>query len=38
MALRYLYEERPGLHVIAAGSLLDLSPEDIPFPVAVFSS
>jgi len=33
MALRYLYEEKPGLHVIAAGSLLDFALGEIPFPV-----
>jgi len=32
-ALRYFYEERPGLHVIAAGSLLDFALGEIPFPV-----
>jgi len=33
MALRYLYEELPELHVIAAGSLLEFSMSDISFPV-----
>ena len=33
MALRYLYEELPDLHVIAAGSLLEFAVADIPFPV-----
>jgi predicted AAA+ superfamily ATPase len=33
MALRYLYEELPELHVIAAGSLLDFALADISFPV-----
>lgn len=33
MALRYLYEEVPELHVIAAGSLLDFALADISFPV-----
>ncbi len=33
MALRYLYEELPELHVIAAGSLLDFALQDISFPV-----
>ncbi|KPJ91437.1 MAG: nuclease [Gemmatimonas sp. SG8_17] len=33
MALRYLYEEVPELHVIAAGSLLDFALSDISFPV-----
>lgn len=33
MALRYLYEEIPELHVIAAGSLLDFALSDIAVPV-----
>lgn len=33
MALRYLYEEYPALHVIAAGSLLEFALTDISFPV-----
>lgn len=33
MALRYLYEEVPELHVIAAGSLLEFALADISFPV-----
>jgi hypothetical protein len=33
MALRYFYEERPELHVIAAGSLLEFAIKDISFPV-----
>ncbi len=33
MALRYLYEEVPDLHVVAAGSLLDFALEEISFPV-----
>ncbi|HID30842.1 MAG TPA: DUF4143 domain-containing protein [Desulfobacterales bacterium] len=33
MALRYLYEESPELHVIAAGSLLEFATKDISFPV-----
>ena len=33
MALRYLYEERSELHVIAAGSLLDFALQEISFPV-----
>jgi len=33
MALRYLYEECPTLHVIAAGSLLEFAMQDISFPV-----
>lgn len=32
MALRYLYEEIPELHVIAAGSLLDFALSDSSFP------
>lgn len=33
MALRYLYEELPVLHVIAAGSFLEFAMRDISFPV-----
>ena len=33
MALRYLYEERPELHVIAAGSLIEFALKDVSFPV-----
>jgi predicted AAA+ superfamily ATPase len=33
MALRYFYEELPGLHVVAAGSLLDFAMSEISFPV-----
>ena len=33
MALRYFYESLPGLHVIAAGSLLEFALKDISFPV-----
>lgn len=33
MALRYLYEARPDLHVIAAGSLLELAFREVSFPV-----
>ena len=32
-ALRYFYEQMPGLHVAAAGSLLDFALESISFPV-----
>ena len=32
-ALRYFYEELPGQHVIAAGSLLDFAMKEISFPV-----
>ena len=33
MSLRYFYEDLPDLHVIAAGSLLEFSLQDISFPV-----
>lgn len=33
LSLRYFFEKRPGLHVIAAGSLLDFEIERISFPV-----
>jgi len=33
MALRYFFEEMPGLHLIAAGSLLEFAMKDISFPV-----
>lgn len=33
MSLRYFYEEMPGLHVIAAGSLLEFAMKEISFPV-----
>lgn len=33
MSLRYFYEDLPGLHVIAAGSLLEFALSDISFPV-----
>lgn len=33
MALRYFFEKMPGLHVIAAGSLLDFALEEISVPV-----
>ena len=33
MALRYLYEQMPALHVIAAGSLLEFALGEIPIPV-----
>src|SRR4030042_2323564 len=32
-ALRYFYEELPGLHIIAAGSLLEFAMGEISFPV-----
>lgn len=33
MALRYFFEDRPDLHVIAAGSLLEFEMQKIQFPV-----
>jgi len=33
MSLRYFFEKRPGLHLIAAGSLIDFQLEAISFPV-----
>ncbi len=33
MSLRYFFEKRPGLHIIAAGSLIDFQLETISFPV-----
>lgn len=33
MALRYFHEKRPGLHIIAAGSLLEFVFDEISFPV-----
>ncbi len=33
LALRYFYEEKPDLHIIAAGSLLEFALKDISFPV-----
>ena len=33
MALRYFYEEMPGLRIIAAGSLLEFASNDNSFPV-----
>ena len=35
MALRYFYEEMPGLRIIAAGSLLEFASNDISFPVGI---
>ncbi|MBK9983489.1 MAG: ATP-binding protein [Saprospiraceae bacterium] len=32
-ALRYFFEQVPGLHVICAGSLLEFALRDLPFPV-----
>ena len=37
-ALRYFYEEIPKLHVIAAGSLLDFTLEEVGFPVGRVNS
>ena len=33
MALRYFFEKKPGLHIIAAGSLLEFVYSEISFPV-----
>lgn len=33
MSLRYFYEKKPGLHIIAAGSLLEFVFSEISFPV-----
>ncbi len=33
VSLRYFYEEMPGLHIIAAGSLLEFAMGEISFPV-----
>ena len=38
MALRYFYEKMPGLHVIAAGSLLEFALSEISFPVGRIQS
>lgn len=37
LALRYFYEEMPGLHVIAAGSLLEFAIEKVGVPVGRIS-
>lgn len=37
-ALRYFYEELPGLHVVAAGSLLEFSFSELSFPVGRLQS
>ena len=37
LALRYFYEEMPGLHVIAAGSLLEFAIEKVGLPVGRIS-
>ena len=34
-ALRYFYEDMPGLHVITAGSLLDHTLNELPYPMPV---
>ncbi len=34
-ALRYLYEQMPGLHIIAAGSLLDHTLNELPYSMPV---
>ncbi len=33
MALRYFYEEKPDLHILAAGSLIEFALKEISFPV-----
>jgi predicted AAA+ superfamily ATPase len=38
MALRYFYEQMPDLHVVAAGSLLELTFGEISFPVGRIQS
>ena len=38
MALRYFYEKKPGLHIIAAGSLLEFAFDEISFPVGRIQS
>lgn len=38
VALRYFYEQLPGLHVIAAGSLLEFAFREISFPVGRIQS
>ena len=38
LALRYFYEEVPDLHVIAAGSLIDFTTEEIGIPVGRIAS
>jgi uncharacterized protein len=34
-ALRYFHEQRPGLHIISAGSLLDIALNEIPYSMPV---
>ena len=34
-SLRYFYEKKPGLHVIAAGSLLDIALNELQYPMPV---
>ena len=38
MSLRYFYEKKPGLHVVAAGSLLEFAFSEISFPVGRIQS
>ena len=38
LALRYFYEKKPGLHVMAAGSLLEFAFSEISFPVGRIQS
>lgn len=35
LALRYLYEQKPGLHIISAGSLLDLTLNEMQYSMPV---
>jgi predicted AAA+ superfamily ATPase len=35
MSLRYFYEQRPGLHIISAGSLLDITLNEMPYSMPV---
>ena len=35
VALRYFYEQKPGLHIISAGSLLDISLNEMKYPMPV---
>ncbi len=38
MALRYFYEQRPDIHIVAAGSLLEFHFSDLSFPVGRIQS
>lgn len=38
LALRYFYEEMPSLHLIAAGSLIDFTTEEVGIPVGRITS